>query len=59
MQRVGIGGALFMDVAERLGSPRGSVEFMNLEWQRLLQFSIREADRLGMEIYLLTSFCPR
>ncbi len=50
MRRVGIGGVLIMDVLERFAPPRGSAEFMNPEWQRLFQFSVSEAARLGLEI---------
>ena len=50
MQRVGIGGVLIMDVFERFAPPRGTAEFMNPEWQRLFQFSVSEAARLGLEI---------
>ena len=50
MQRVGIGGVLIMDVFERFAPPRGTAEFMNPEWQRLFEFSVQEAARLGLEI---------
>ncbi len=50
MQRVGIGGVLIMDVFERFAPPRGTAEFMNAEWQKLFQFSVQEAARLGLEI---------
>ena len=50
MDRVGIGGVLIMDVFERFAPPRGTAEFMNPEWQRLFQFSVQEAARLGLEI---------
>jgi hypothetical protein len=57
MQRVGIGGVLILDVAverygavEHCGPPRGTAEFMNPQWQHLLQFSAQEAARLGLEI---------
>src|ERR1700691_2874960 len=50
MQRVGIGGVLIMDVKERFAPPQGMAEFMNPEWQRLFEFSVQEAARLGLEI---------
>ena len=50
MQRVGIGGALIMDVVERFAPPQGTAEFMSAEWQNLFQFSVQEAARLGLEI---------
>ena len=52
MQRVGIGGVLIMDVVERYAPPRGTAEFMNEEWRGLLQFSLQEAARLGLEVNL-------
>ena len=50
MRRVGIGGVLIMDVKERFAPPQGTAEFMNPEWQRLFEFSVQEAARLGLEI---------
>ncbi len=50
MQRVGIGGVLIMDVKERFAPPQGTAEFMNPEWQKLFEFSVQEAGRLGLEI---------
>jgi len=52
MQRVGLGGVLIMDVKERFAPPQGTAEFMNPEWQGLLEFSVQEAARLGLEINL-------
>jgi hypothetical protein len=59
MHCVGIGGVLIMDVAverygavEHCGPPRGTAEFMNPQWQHLLQFSAQEAARLGLLLYL-------
>lgn len=52
MRRVGVGGALFLEV--NIGLPRGPVEFMSPQWQELLVHSIREADRLGIEFALGT-----
>jgi hypothetical protein len=50
MRRVGLGGALIMDVVERFAPPRGTAEFMNPEWRALFEFAAQEAARLGLEI---------
>ena len=50
MRRVDIGGVLIMDVVQPFAPPRGPAEFMNPEWQRLFEFSGREAARLGLKI---------
>ncbi len=50
MKRVGIGGVIIMDVVERFAPPPGTADFMNVEWQDLFQFAVREAHRLGLEI---------
>lgn len=48
MKAAGIGGAIFLEVG--IGIPRGPVEFMSPEWQRLFGHAVAEADRLGIEI---------
>ncbi len=48
MQRVGIGGALIIDVDE--SAPHGPVKFFDAQWQSLFKYTITEAKRLGMEI---------
>ena len=48
MGRVGIGGALLMDVTQDL--PRGPVKFGSSEWLDLFKFVVTEAGRLGLEL---------
>lgn len=48
MARVGIGGALIMEVDQ--GAPRGPVDFASTEWRTLFGHALSEADRLGLEI---------
>lgn len=48
MQRVGIGGAMIMEVNQ--GTPRGPVDFMSKEWRALFKHTVDEARRLGLEI---------
>jgi len=48
MKRVGIGGALIMEVEQ--GAPVGSVDFMSDKWRALFKHVDKEAQRLGLEI---------
>jgi hypothetical protein len=48
MKRVGIGGALIMEVDQ--GAPVGPVDFMSDRWRALFRHVHREASRLGIEI---------
>ena len=48
MKRVGIGGALIMEVDQ--GAPVGPVEFMGQAWRDLFHHVHAEANRLGLEI---------
>lgn len=48
MQRVGIGGALIMEVD--VGSPVGPIPFMGDRWRELFKHVVAEATRLGLEI---------
>lgn len=50
MARVGVGGAIIMDVFERFAPPAGDADFMNAKWQELFAFAVSEANRLGLEI---------
>ncbi len=50
MRAAGIGGAIFLEVG--IGIPRGPVEFMSVEWRRLVKHAVSEADRLGVQIAL-------
>ena len=48
MARVGIGGALYMEVDQ--GVPKGKADFAGLLWRELFNHTCREAQRLGLEI---------
>ncbi|MEI6916091.1 MAG: glycosyl hydrolase, partial [Armatimonadota bacterium] len=48
MQRVGIGGALIMEVD--VGVPVGPVDFAGAKWRELFKHVVSEAKRLGLEI---------
>ncbi|MEO0054220.1 MAG: hypothetical protein RLZZ50_167, partial [Verrucomicrobiota bacterium] len=48
MKRVGIGGALILDVDQ--GTPPGPVKFFDEGWRELFGHTISEASRLGLEI---------
>jgi len=48
MHRVGIGGALIMNVSNSI--PPGRVEFMGDPWRELFVHAIKEASRLGLQI---------
>jgi hypothetical protein len=48
MQRVGIGGALILDVSQSM--PAGPMKFFDAQWQALFKHTVAEAKRLGMEI---------
>ncbi len=48
MKRVGIGGALIMEVDQ--GAPVGPVDFMGAKWRELFKYAVGEAQRLGLQI---------
>ncbi len=48
MARVGIGGALIMEVDQ--GVPAGPVKFASAEWRKLFRHVCKEAARLGLKI---------
>ncbi|MEI8205452.1 MAG: glycosyl hydrolase, partial [Kiritimatiellales bacterium] len=48
MKRVGVGGALIMNVSHSI--PAGRVEFMTDEWRAMFSHAVREANRLGIEL---------
>jgi hypothetical protein len=50
MKEQGIGGAILMEV--NVGVPRGNVDFMSEEWQRLFAHIVRETERLGLQLTL-------
>ncbi|MEI6647150.1 MAG: glycosyl hydrolase [bacterium] len=49
MARVGIGGALYMEVSQP-GSPNGKADFAGSLWREMVQHACKEASRLGLEI---------
>ncbi|HEY1685229.1 MAG TPA: glycosyl hydrolase [Tepidisphaeraceae bacterium] len=49
-KKAGIGGGIFLTV--NVGIPRGPVDFMSEEWQKLFVHALRESDRLGLELAL-------
>ncbi len=48
MKRVGIGGALIMEVDQ--GAPVGQVPFMSDRWREMFRHAVAEAQRLGLEV---------
>jgi hypothetical protein len=52
MARVGLGGALIMDVVERFAPPPGQADYMSPQWRGLVGWSLQEAARLGLEVTL-------
>lgn len=48
MARVGIGGALYMEVEQ--GAPQGKADFAGPLWREMFQHACKEAARLGLEI---------
>jgi hypothetical protein len=48
MARVGIGGALYMEVDQ--GAPKGPADYAGPLWRELFQHACKEAHRLGLEI---------
>jgi hypothetical protein len=52
MKRAGIGGVIIMEV--NVGIPRGDVDFLSPEWRRLFKHVVTEANRLGIQITLIS-----
>jgi len=50
MKEQGIGGVILMEV--NVGVPRGNVDFMSEEWQRLFAHAVHETERLGLLLTL-------
>ena len=50
MTKAGIGYVLFLEV--NVGIPRGKVDFLSEEWQKLYKHAVREAERLGIRVIL-------
>ncbi len=52
MKNAGIGGAIIMEV--NVGIPQGPVKFMSPEWRQSFKYAVREAERLGLQITLIS-----
>ena len=52
MKRAGIGGVMIMEV--NVGIPRGPVKFMSPAWKELFKHVVREAERCGIQVTLLS-----
>ena len=52
MKGAGIGGAIIMEVNQ--GIPRGPVKFMSPEWRQMFKLAVTEAERLGLQITLIS-----
>jgi hypothetical protein len=52
MKRAGIGGMIIMEV--NVGIPQGPVEFMSPAWREHFRHVVKEAERLGLQISLIT-----
>ncbi|SIP93176.1 alpha-L-rhamnosidase [Mucilaginibacter lappiensis] len=50
MKKAGIGNFIFLEV--NVGIPRGPVDFLSEEWQRMFAHAVKEAKRLGIEMTL-------
>lgn len=50
MKEQGIGGFIMMEV--NVGVPRGTVDFMSEQWQKLFAHLVRESERLGLQMAL-------
>ena len=52
MKKAGIGGVMIMEV--NVGVPRGPVAFMSPAWRELFRHVVRESERCGIEVALLS-----
>lgn len=52
MKRAGLGGVIIMEV--NVGIPQGPVKFMSPEWRLHFKHAVQEAERLGLEITLIS-----
>ncbi len=52
MKKAGIGGVMIMEVS--VGIPQGPVRFMSPEWRVLFTHVVREAERCGIEVTLMS-----
>ena len=56
MQRVGIGGVLWMEVSGPWWAPEGPVVALSPQWHECMQWAVRECDRLGLTFDLSVDF---
>ena len=56
MERVGIGGVLWMEVSGMMWAPDGPVTPASPEWHDCMQWALRECQRLGIEFDLSVDF---
>ena len=52
MKSAGIGGMIIMEV--NVGIPQGPVKFMSPEWRQMFKHAVTEAERLGLQITLIS-----
>ncbi len=52
MKSAGIGGLIIMEV--NVGIPQGPVKFMSPEWRQMFKHAVTEAERLGLQITLIS-----
>ncbi|MBN1489995.1 MAG: hypothetical protein JXA69_08765 [Phycisphaerae bacterium] len=56
MNKVGIGGVLWMEVSGQWWAPDGEVVPASPQWHEMMQWAIRECDRLGLEFDISVDF---
>ncbi len=56
MNRVGIGGVLWMEVSGPWWAPDGKVTALSPEWHECFQWAVRECDRLGLKFDVSVDF---
>lgn len=56
MNRVGIGGVLWMEVSGPWWAPEGKVTALSPEWHECMQWAVKECQRLGMQFDLSVDF---
>ncbi|MFA7004218.1 MAG: glycosyl hydrolase, partial [Verrucomicrobiia bacterium] len=56
MNRVGVGGVLWMEVSGMAWAPDGPVTPASPQWHECMQWAVRECDRLGLEFDLSVDF---
>lgn len=53
MKRASYGGAMMFNVG--VGIPKGSVDYASPQWDEMTLHAVKEAERLGLELYLQNS----